>query len=378
MEKAGVQEFLELAKNWPIVDVRSPGEYLQAHIPGAYSLPLFSDEERKIVGTLYKQQGREDAIKRGLDFFGVNMRNMVEEAEKITIGHKSLTKSLAENEDRPANIILVHCWRGGMRSAGVAWLLDLYGFKVYTLSGGYKAYRNWVLQQFEQPYHFKMLGGYTGSGKTEVLKNLAKNGHSIIDLEGIAHHKGSAFGALGESPQPTQEMFENELATKLHGVSKELPADGHIWLEDESRRIGAVNIPDALWETMRRAPLYFLDIPFEERLDHLTVGYGKYQKDELSACVMRIQKRLGGLGAKEAIAYLNEGNYTDCFRILLCYYDKFYAKDIEGRSKAPGAPAIANNPEVMPIGEPFEMKRIICATVDAMENSGKLINAENN
>ncbi len=331
IEKIGVEAFLYRAKKWPVADVRSPGEYGQAHISGAYSLPLFSDEERKIVGTLYKQQSRGDAIKKGLEFFGVKMKNMVEEVEKIILTHKSLTNSIANSEESGPATILVHCWRGGMRSAGVAWLLDLYGFKVYTLAGGYKAYRNWVLQQLERPHRFKMLGGYTGSGKTEMLKELAKNGHSIIDLEGIAHHKGSAFGALGETPQPTQEMFENELATELHKISASLPQDAHIWLEDESRRIGLINLPNAIWDAMRRAPLFFLDTPFEERLDHITEEYGQFGTSQLVACILRIQKRLGGRETKDAISFLNDGNSKECFRILLGYYDKFYKKDLDSR-----------------------------------------------
>ena len=380
IEKLGIEAFLELAKQWPVADVRSPGEYCQAHISGAYSLPLFSDEERKIVGTIYKQQSREDAIKLGLDFFGVKMKNMVIEAEKIASNHKSLTNRGSSNieieGEKNNNIILVHCWRGGMRSAGVAWLLDLYGFKVYTLAGGYKAYRNWVLRQFEQPCRFKILGGYTGSGKTEVLKELAKNKHSVIDLEGIAHHKGSAFGALGETPQPTQEMFENELAMKLHAVSEAVPADGHIWLEDESRRIGAVNIPGALWESMRRASLYFLDIPFEERLDHIIEEYGQFDKPRLVSCILRIQKRLGGKDMKDTIDFLKEGDYQGAFRILLCYYDKFYAKDIDSRSKPAVVPQDEEGPASVPNGGPFEMKKINCETVDAVGNAKRLISAE--
>jgi len=135
-----------------------------------------------------------------------------------------------------------------MRSAGVAWLLDLYGFTVYTLAGGYKGYRNWVLAQFELEYPFQILGGYTGSGKTEVLKSLMKNGHTVIDLEGIAHHKGSAFGAMGLPPQPSQEHFENKLASALYLSSE---AGQTIWLEDESQRIGSVNIPTVLFKQMR-------------------------------------------------------------------------------------------------------------------------------
>ena len=393
MKKIGINEFLSLAISHPIVDVRSPGEYCHAHIPGAYSLPLFSDEERKIIGTLYKLQSREHAIKKGLEFFGVKMKEMVEEAEKIISSCKSLTNAADNSQQNGCATILVHCWRGGMRSAGVAWLLDLYGFKVCTLAGGYKAYRNWVLQQFVQPYPFKMLGGYTGSGKTEVIGELKRMGHSTIDLEGMACHKGSAFGALGEAPQPTQEMFENELALKLQSASENLPQDGHIWLEDESRRIGAVNIPDALWGAIRRAPLYFLDVPFEERLDHITEEYGQFDKPRLVSCILRIQKRLGGKETKDAVNFLKEGDYRACFRILLCYYDKFYTKDIDNRGRISIPPK--NENKLIRYGAwlqwraswrvdqkgsvhfpGLKMKKIICDRVDAIENCRKLINIE--
>ena len=190
MQKTRIDEFITLSDKFPVLDVRSPGEYNHAHIPGAYSLPLFTDEERKVTGTIYKQQGREAAIKTGLRYFGPKMVAMVEAAEEITKQHTSA--------DAPQTV-LVHCWRGGMRSAGVAWLLDLYGFKVYTLSGGYKSFRNWVLQQFQKKYPFKILGGYTGSGKTIMLKELKKNGEKVIDLEGIAQHNGSAFGRFGRT-----------------------------------------------------------------------------------------------------------------------------------------------------------------------------------
>ena len=211
IQKLTIAEFLQLAKQHPVLDVRSPGEYIHAHIPGAISLPLFTDEERKVVGTAYKQQSRQAAIKIGLDYFGVKMRKMVEEVElKLTGKQKN-----SANEQPSTNNVLIHCWRGGMRSAGVAWLLDLYGFKVYTLVGGYKAYRKWVMQQFEKEYDFKIIGGYTGSGKTLVLQQLAKQQQAVIDLEALANHKGSAFGALGQSPQPKQEMFENLLAAAL-------------------------------------------------------------------------------------------------------------------------------------------------------------------
>ncbi|MFT3846133.1 MAG: tRNA 2-selenouridine(34) synthase MnmH [Lacibacter sp.] len=312
VEKIIIEDFLLLAKEHPVFDVRSPGEYNHAHIPGAFSFPLFSDEERKVVGTTYKQQSRELAIKTGLDYFGGKMRRMIEEAERIAGDHKT---------------ILVHCWRGGMRSAGVAWLLDLYGFKVYTLIGGYKQFRKWALQQFEKEYFLTMLSGYTGSGKTYVLNGLKKNGSQVIDLEGLAHHKGSAFGNIGMPPQPSQEMFENKLAVELSKLSSATPT----WVEDESQRIGDVNIPITLWKQMRNKQVFFIDIPFEERLKHIVEEYGKLPKEKLVNAIIRIKKRLGGLETKEALNALVEDRTEDSFRILLSYYDKWYLKGLHNR-----------------------------------------------
>jgi len=161
--KISAEAFIQKQSIAPVLDVRSPSEYSRAHIPGAYSIPLFTDPERALVGTYYKQQSRESAIKMGLDFFGLKMRTMVEETEQIVSKYsKGQTSSHKKT-------VLVHCWRGGMRSAGVAWLLDLYGFEVYTLEGGYKNFRRWVLRQFEKDYPVRLFGGYTGSGKTDVL-----------------------------------------------------------------------------------------------------------------------------------------------------------------------------------------------------------------
>ena len=213
-----------------------------------------------------------------------------------------------------------------MRSAGVAWLLDLYGFKVYTLVGGYKSFRKWVLKQFEKTYSLKILGGYTGSGKTFLLQELQKSGQPVIDLEELANHKGSAFGALGEKPQPTQEMFENLLAKELSESTC-----SEIWIEDESQRIGVINIPHPFWNSMRSSPIYFIDIPFEERLKHIISQYGNFDKEKLADAIMRIQKRLGGLETKTAINFLLENNVEESFRILLTYYDKLYAKSLKNR-----------------------------------------------
>lgn len=328
VQKIDIEEFLRLAAQHPVLDVRSPGEYKHAHIPGAHSFPLFSDEERKVVGTAYKQHSREQAIKFGLDYFGVKMRKMVEEAEKIADSHKPIVKKVDDTLSAAGSkTILVHCWRGGMRSGAVAWLLDLYGFKIYSLAGGYKAFRRWSLQQFEKKYSFRILGGYTGSGKTYLLQNLQKAGETIINLEGLAHHKGSAFGNIGMPAQPTQEQFENKLALALFAAG----SNTAIWLEDESQRIGDVNIPINIWHQMRKTQVFFIDIPFEERLTHIVAEYGKLERERLVNAVIRIKKRLGGLETKEAINALIEDRVEDCFRILLTYYDKWYSRGLHNR-----------------------------------------------
>ena len=348
-QKITIEQFITMARSHPVLDVRSPGEYLHAHIPGAYSIPLFTDEERKVVGTAYKQESREQAIKIGLDYFGLKMRKVVEEVENLVALIKNETNN--QNTSKQAlpgrGSILVHCWRGGMRSAGIAWLLDLYGFKVYTLIGGYKAYRKWVRDQFEKKYSLTIVGGYTGSGKTLIIQQLQQTGNAVIDLEGLANHKGSAFGALGEKPQPSQEMFENLLAEALAEINSQMAGDGlvaindqataidkpTIWLEDESQRIGNLQIPMPFWENMRSSPIRFVDIPFEQRLDYLTIEYGRFEKEKLVNAVMRIQKRLGGLETKNAVNHLLENNHKECFRILLTYYDKWYLKGLHNRAE---------------------------------------------
>ncbi len=334
VKRISLEEFLTLANTHPVLDVRSPGEYLHAHIPGAISLPLFSDEERKVVGTAYKQQSKQVAVKIGSKYFGVKMVEMVETVEALFRGLQE--NSTPETPFTPRTV-LVHCWRGGMRSAGVAWLLDLYGYQVYTLQGGYKAYRGWVLAQFEKEYPIQILGGYTGSGKTEVLKVMAQQSASVIDLEGLAGHKGSAFGNMGLPPQPSQEHFENKLANALFFAAQETNSPQPIWMEDESQRIGTVNIPTVLYQQMRKKPVYFLEIPFDARLDYICLHYGKFPKEQLVNAVIRIKKRLGGLETKTAINALVEDDVRGSFSVLLQYYDKQYGKGLERNRENPSS-----------------------------------------
>jgi tRNA 2-selenouridine synthase len=308
----------ENLSNYLIIDVRSPGEYLHAHIPNALSLPLFNDEERAAIGTTYKQKSREAAIKLGLPFFGNKMFAMIESVEAWASEYEK------KHQNKPT--ILVHCWRGGMRSAAVAWLLDLYGFKTEQLTGGYKAYRNWVLAQFEKEYTMKVLGGYTGSGKTEILLQLKKSKIPVIDLEGLANHKGSAFGALGQNEQNSQEQFENDLANALFKIAS---TEKYFWIEDESQRIGTNMLPISFFKNIRNSVCYFIDIPFESRLKFILQGYGKFTIADLIAATLRIQKRLGGLETKNVVHFLVENNIEAAFDILLKYYDKVYLKNLE-------------------------------------------------
>lgn len=333
--KINIEEFLELSARHFLIDVRSPSEYSHAHIPGSYNLPLFSDEERVKVGTVYKQQNRENAIKLGLDFFSPKMRNMVEEIEARLQQNIQAKQSLNGNgKDTFQRTLMIYCWRGGMRSAAIAWLMDLYGFRVFTLSGGYKSFRNYALETFRYPFKFNILGGYTGSGKTETLKNLKNSGETIVDLEDLAKHKGSAFGNIGMPQQPTQEMFENRLSLELVKARATAEMNGEerrIWLEDESQRIGLVNIPHELWATMRKSPLFFLDIPFEQRLDHILKEYGKLDPEKVISAIERISRRLGNLESRHAVSLFSEGKTRESFRILLTYYDRWYLKGLHNR-----------------------------------------------
>ncbi len=273
IESIDIEKFLLFSEKYPVIDVRSPGEFAKAHIPGAFSLPLFTDEQRKIIGTKYKQESREAAVKAGLELFSEKMKVMYNEAFHISDKWNEEHNIKVQNSQQH---FILHCWRGGMRSNAVAWLMSLYGVKIYTIKGGYKSFRKWALGQFEKQYNLKILGGYTGSGKTILLEEIKRKQGNTINLEKFANHKGSAFGALGEQEQPSQEMFENLLAVELYKIDNfqaQLQGNSYaytktnteIWIEDESRNIGKLSIPERLWTKMRTSKVYFIDIPFDNQ-----------------------------------------------------------------------------------------------------------------
>lgn len=299
-----IKQFLELSRTFPIFDVRAPAEFEHGHIPSAHSLPLFTNEQRAAVGTLYAKQGKQAAISKGLEFVGPHLTGFVEQVKTYT----------------DSKTILVHCWRGGMRSKSIAWLLSLTGYEVYILEGGYKQYRAHVRSLFEQPYPFHVMGGRTGSGKSILLEKLKQQGQHVIDLEQLAHHRGSAFGALGQEQQPTQAQFENDLAQALMHCDILQP----IWIEDESLRIGSLFIPQPLFKTMRQAPLLHIEVDQQTRIETIKTMYGTFSTTELIACVTSISEHLGGTRTKELVKLITENHLDEAIVRLLDYYDKKY------------------------------------------------------
>jgi len=294
-----------------LLDVRSPVEYKQGHIPGAINLPLFDNDERALVGTMYKSAGREASVLLGLELVGSKLVGFVKIAMKLA----------------PKRKVLIHCWRGGMRSGNMAWLLDTAGFSVKVIEGGYKAYRGFIRKQFEIKANIIIVGGHTGSGKTEIIHALHNKNEQVIDLEGIANHKGSAFGAIGMENQPTNEQFEND----IYDEWKKLDLSKYVWLEDESRSVGAVSIPDPLYKQMRQSQLVKINMGKEIRIARLVKDYVTIEPDKLVVAVERIRKKLGGQWADQAIEAIKKQNYELAADILLTYYDKAYLKGQQRR-----------------------------------------------
>jgi tRNA 2-selenouridine synthase len=312
MKKIFVEDFLEKAEKYTIIDVRTPLEFSKGHIPGAFNIPLFSNEERAIVGTKYKQESRDTALQEALNFVAVKVNIYLEQLHKIP----------CENKE-----ILVHCWRGGLRSAGMAKLFQANGYKVHVLNGGYKSYRNYIRQSFENKAGLTIIGGMTGSGKTEILREIGKLGEQILDLEKIAHHKGSAFGALGQEEQPTNEQFENNIFENW----KKLDQSKRIWLEDESQLIGKVRIPDTLFKQMRTTKVIKLELDKKKRVERLMKEYTGFDSKPLIDSITNISRRLGGLDTRKAIEAVEKGDFRTAIDIVLSYYDKTYTYGLEKR-----------------------------------------------
>jgi len=314
-ESLSASRFLD-TEDLVCLDVRSPGEFADGHIPGAHNLPLFSDSERAEVGTVYKQVGADEALLLGLEFVGPKMAELIRQARRLSPYSQK---------------VRMYCFRGGQRSQSVAWLLEKAGFEVELLQGGYKAYRRYVLDSFAEPQEFMVLSGCTGSGKTRVLHLLAEKGHQVIDLEGLAHHRGSAFGGYHQPDTLTVEMFQNNLHSRWGNLDRNRP----VWVEDECRTLGRMIIPDDFWSQMRAGPVVYLDVPLERRVQFLVEEYGHYDQELLCSSVDRIKKRLGGLRHQKCRQALQDRDYAEVVRICLNYYDEAYLYSLHKRAPEP-------------------------------------------
>lgn len=306
------RQLFELRNEVPLVDVRSESEFSSGHIPGAANIPLLRDEDRKIVGTDYKQRGRAEAIRSGFRLVGPRLADMVDQAI-----------AMAEGKE-----LVIHCWRGGMRSSNFAQFVGMAGIGSWILSGGYKSYRQEAQHYFQKPFQLILLSGCTGSGKSEVLRALHEKGEQILDLEKLANHKGSAFGGLMMPPQPTTEQFENLLFEEIRTLNVEKP----VWVEDESIAVGRVFIPSSFWTTMRRSPVVMLNLDKSVRIQRLVDEYGPADRDEFLEAMTKITKKLGGQHFKTAKEKLEQDQMPEVMEILLTYYDKAYTNSMQRRN----------------------------------------------
>jgi len=281
-----LDDFLTLRSQLPVVDVRSPLEYAAGHMRGVTNIPLLNNEERVQVGTDYKQKGQREAIKTGFRLVGPRLLDIINETEKV------------------GRNIIVHCWRGGMRSNNFCQFVGMAGVKAQPLTGGYKAYRQRAMDSYRQGFQFRIIGGFTGSGKSDVLRELKRQGAQVIDLEALAHHKGSAFGGLTMPPQPTTEQFQNELFEKIFS-------------------------PAVIWKTMSASPVVEMQVSQDVRLERLVGEYGPAERDAFLAAMTNVTKKLGGQNFKLAKEKLEAGDMHTTIRLLLTYYDKAYLNGLE-------------------------------------------------
>jgi tRNA 2-selenouridine synthase len=308
-----VSEFLSLRKTLPVVDVRSEKEFAEGHIQQAYNLPILNNEERIAVGTDYKQKGQLEAIKTGFRMVGPRIIDIVNEAEKISANRE----------------MLVHCWRGGMRSGNFCHFVGMAKLKTHQLKGGYKAYRQKAIDSFKNPFQFMVIGGSTGSGKSEILRSLAAKGEQIIDLEKLASHKGSVFGGLLMPSQPTTEQFQNDLFEEI----LKLDLNQRIWIEDESIAVGKIFLPEELWKRMSVSPIVEMNVDKNIRVSRLTAEYGQADKMLFLSAMEKIIKKLGGQHFNDAREHLLKGSMEATIEILLRYYDKAYATGLSKKQE---------------------------------------------
>ncbi|KGF97753.1 Selenophosphate-dependent tRNA 2-selenouridine synthase [Prochlorococcus marinus str. MIT 9201] len=305
----------------PLIDVRSPSEYYKGHMPNSINIPLFDNNERSIIGTIYKKEGRKKAVMEGLKFFEKKMELLLDNLIMSIESYKTFPNKNNEL------FIRIYCSRGGMRSQSIAWLLEKYKFNLITLKGGYKIYRRWVLDSFLKKYNIVVIGGKTGTGKTRLLSLLEKYKYQTIDLEGFACHRGSTFGGLGMNEQPSNEQFENIIAEKLNSFK----FSNNIFVEAESANIGKCKIPHEFFNQMKYSRRIEIIRSESNRLDELIETYSVFKKGELKDSLQRIKKRLGPQRTKIALESIDNEEWDLVCKSVLDYYDRCYEYEKIGR-----------------------------------------------
>lgn len=316
MDTLSPNEFLQKSTGCLIVDVRTPAEYALGHIDCAINIPIFTDEQRVVVGTIYKKQSKELAIEQGLDFVGPKLGDFI----------RTLKSELKKKKLSKQSTIYIYCWRGGMRSGSMAWLFRTAGFEVTVLRGGYKGFRSSFVDRIKSNYwKFITLGGPTGGGKTHILNELENLGEQVLNLEFIAKHRGSAFGVYGyEENQPTSEHFSNLIYSKLLTFDYNKP----IWCEGESLSIGKVFMLKEFYELIHNSPFIYFDMSEDNRIDNILKDYGGCPKEVLIESFKNISKRLGYDNSKKAIELIENGDIRSAAMVALKYYDKGYNHSI--------------------------------------------------
>ena len=318
-------EVADLAAYSAIIDVRSPSEFALDHLPGAINLPVLDDAERAEVGTEYVQGSKFLARRRGAALVARNIARHLEGG-----------LSQVDGGFRP----LVYCWRGGQRSGAMATILDQVGWGVSLVEGGYMTWRRRVVASLYDapiPHPLVLIDGPTGSGKTELLHRLSGDGVQTLDLEALAHHRGSLFGAVGV--QPAQKLFE----TRLHEALSRLDPTRPVVVEAESSRIGAVTLPPSLWAAMQAAPVAVLDLPVERRVQRILTDYAEIAQDpaRLDAILTRLPRHLSKAVIARWRALAAAGDLPTLVRELIdLHYDPAYRRDARsGPGRVP--PALA-------------------------------------
>lgn len=305
---------LQHMENPLLVDVRTPGEFREDHLPGAINVPVISGSEREEVGTIYRDDPFR-ARKRGARMIAERLPDLLDQIER----------RLAETSENPQNHpVVLYCWRGGLRSDSLGLVLDRIGYHIHRLKGGYRSFRHRIrtfFEHFDRKNDIVTLFGKTGAGKTELLTMLEDRGENVLDLEDHANHRGSAFGSVGKGEQPSQKRFERNLFLELRPEP-----NAPIFTEGESRNIGDRLLPDNLFEALLASPKVYLRVPLETRVTRIIEEYDNIRdRDELLDRMERLENRTGTETVRQWQNELKEKNVRSVVRDLLeTYYDPAY------------------------------------------------------